>query len=172
MHIRILQESDAQTFQQLRLAALQNNPEAFGSTYDREAQFSLDTVKDRLRPTSDKFVLGAFVDKELAGIVSFVREGSVKTAHKANIYGMYVAPERRGSGIGRALLLELIEISKTCGGLEQLNLTVVSDNEAAKGLYHSLGFESYGVESNALKFNGCYYDEDLMALRLSISGGA
>jgi RimJ/RimL family protein N-acetyltransferase len=47
-----------------------------------------------------------------------------------------------------------------------MNLTVVSDNHPAKRLYESLGFETYGVERRALKYNGQYYDEDLMVLWL------
>ena len=41
MAIRILNKSDAKLYQEVRLSALKNNPEAFGSTYEREAQFSL-----------------------------------------------------------------------------------------------------------------------------------
>lgn len=93
-----------------------------------------------------------------------MRENSLKTSHKGNIFGMYVAPECRGQGLGKLLMVELISKAKHCNGLEQINLTVVSENNAAKKLYKSLGFEVYGVERNALKFNGQYVDEDLMVL--------
>ncbi|MFC4778948.1 GNAT family N-acetyltransferase [Paenibacillus sp. GCM10023252] len=167
MNIRILQESDAASYQQLRLSALQNSPEAFGSTYEREAAFCMETVAERVKPTPAKFVLGAFDDKmTLLGIVSFVRETGMKTAHKANIYGMYVAEEAQGKGIGRLLMMKLIELAQEYSGVEQLNLTVVSDNEPAKRLYGSLGFEVYGVERHALKYDGQYNDEDFMVLRL------
>lgn len=166
MNIRILNESDAQLYQDLRLSALKINPEAFGSTYEREANFTLETVKERIKPTNDKFSLGAFDDSKLVGIVTFMREGSPKTAHKGNIYGMFVMPEKRGQDLGKSLLLELISKAKSCNGLEQINLAVVSDNKPAKNLYSSIGFEVYGVEKNALKFNGNYFDEDLMVFKL------
>ncbi|GEO27969.1 hypothetical protein AAC03nite_37540 [Alicyclobacillus acidoterrestris] len=95
-----------------------------------------------------------------------MRENSLKTAHKGNVYGMYVAPEMRGRGLGKSLMLELINKARDCDGLEQINLTVVSKNEYAKRLYKSVGFEVYGVERNALKYNGQYFDEDLMVLFL------
>ena len=41
-------------------------------------------------------------------------------------------------------------------------LTVVSENEAARRLYRTLGFIEYGLERRALKQNGRYYDEVLM----------
>jgi RimJ/RimL family protein N-acetyltransferase len=40
---------------------------------------------------------------------------------------------------------------------------VVRDNEQARRLYASLEFREYGVEKNALKQDGRYYDEVLMA---------
>ncbi|RLL43875.1 N-acetyltransferase [Oceanobacillus piezotolerans] len=167
MNIRTLNESDAPLYQELRLSALKINPEAFGSTYEREVKFSIETVGQRLKPVKDKFVLGAFDDSgSLVGIVTFMRESSLKMNHKGNIFGMYVAPEGRGRGLGKSLMMELIGKVKNFDGLEQINLTVVSENESAKKLYKSLGFEVYGVERKALKFNGQYFDEDLMVLNI------
>ncbi|WML52247.1 GNAT family protein [Neobacillus sp. PS3-12] len=167
MNIRVLNESDAKLYQELRLRALKITPEAFGSTYEREVKFTLETVVDRLKPIEDKFVLGAFDDSNLlVGIVAFVRESGLKTAHKGNVYGMFVAPEMQGKSLGKSLLIELIRKAKNCNGLEQINLTVVSENETAKKLYKSLGFKVYGVERNALKFKGQYFDEDLMVLNI------
>jgi ribosomal protein S18 acetylase RimI-like enzyme len=167
MNIRVLEQSDAPLYQQLRLSSLKVNPEAFGSTFEREAVYTLETVVERIKSTTDKFVLGAFdARSSLVGIVTFMRETSLKTAHKGNVYGMYVAPEMRGKGLGKLLMLELIVMAKACDGLEQVNLTVVSNNGSAKKLYESVGFEVYGVERNALKFNGQYFDEDFMVLKL------
>ena len=165
MNIRILNEDDAQSYQKVRLSALKNNPEAFGSTYEREVEFSIATVKERIAPSTDSFVLGAFdYHCSLIGIVTFMRENSIKMRHKGNVFGMYVVSENRGQGVSKLLMAELIKEAKNCDGLEQLNLAVVSDNVAAKKLYNSLGFKVYGVERNALKFDGHYFDEDLMVL--------
>ncbi|XID94878.1 GNAT family N-acetyltransferase [Paenibacillaceae bacterium WGS1546] len=167
MVIRILQESDAHNYHELRLTGLRTNPEAFGSTYEREAQFAAETVIERIRPSKDKFVLGAFSESgSLSGIVAFVRDTGIKTAHKAHLYGMYVAEESRGQGLGRSLMQACIRMARECEGLEHIQLTVVSRNEAARKLYESLGFELYGVERNALKLNGRYDDEALMVLYL------
>lgn len=168
MNIRSLDESDAQLYQVVRLRALQNEPDSFGSTYEQEAARPLEKFVDRIQPTANKFTLGSFDDSQsLIGIVNFAREDRLKTAHKGNVYGMYVEPGFRGQGIGRSLLLALIEkATKECQGLEQIHLTVVSNNDPAKRLYTSLGFEVYGVEPYALKSSGHYLDEDLMMLRL------
>lgn len=167
MNIRVLDEPDARAYQELRLSALKINPEAFGSTYEREVKFTLETVVERMKPTRDKFVLGAFDDSgSLVGIVAFVRESGLKTAHKGNVFGMYIAPEMRGQGLGKSLILELIRKARGCDGLEQINLAVMSENDIAKKLYNSLGFKVYGVEYNALKYNGHYFDEDFMVLKV------
>jgi RimJ/RimL family protein N-acetyltransferase len=46
--------------------------------------------------------------------------------------------------------------------LEQLYLTVVIPNDAARQLYRSCGFVSYGIEERALKLGDRYWDEALM----------
>ncbi|WP_068780253.1 GNAT family N-acetyltransferase [Paenibacillus sp. GM2] len=169
MKIRVLQESDAQMYQQVRLDGLRKDPSAFGTTYDREEKFSLEMVAERIKPSMDKFVLGAFGDHgNLFGVVVFVRETGMKTRHKGNIYGMYVVPEKRGIGLGKELMGEVIRKAREMEGVEQLNLTVISNNNPAKKLYMSLGFEIYGQERNALKYENQYDDEDLMVLRFKV----
>ena len=166
MIIRKLRETDAEKYQEIRLNALKTDPEAFGSTYGREVEFSIEHVASRIAPTKDRFVLGALLNDELVGTATFMRESGLKTYHKGNVFGVYVKPDYRGRAIGKALLTELIEQAKQCEGLEQINLAVVNVNHSAKKLYESLGFEVYGTERNALKFNNHYFDEDLMVLKL------
>lgn len=168
MNIRLLNDSDAQVYKEARLRSLKNDPDAFGSTYAQEETKPLGHFAERIRHTKDQFTLGCFDDDNtLVGIVNFLREKRLKTAHKGNIYGMYVDPLLRGRGVGKALLTALIErATRECEGLEQIHLTVVSNNKSAKRLYVSLGFEVYGIEPQALKFEEQYFDEDLMILKL------
>ena len=51
----------------------------------------------------DSVVLGAF-EPQLVGLAGCFRMEGRKNAHKTLIWGMYVAPEARGLGTGRALL--------------------------------------------------------------------
>jgi ribosomal protein S18 acetylase RimI-like enzyme len=80
---------------------------------------------------------------------------------------MYVAPEARGRGLGRALLESLIAHARTLAGVERLTLSVVPDNQAAKSLYLRLGFVSYGLEPRAYCLDGEYWDSEHMALLLA-----
>jgi GNAT superfamily N-acetyltransferase len=52
-----------------------------------------------------------------------------------------VAPEERGSGLGRVLLLEATRRLATTDGVDVIGLAVVARNAQALGLYRSVGFE-------------------------------
>lgn len=169
MELRVLTEDDAQRYWPLRLRALRDEPDAFGSSYDEVKDRPLAEVAERLRPhlePPEAFTLGAFAGEELVGTVTLTREPRRKVAHKATITGMYVAPAARGQGIGKALLVEAIARARGFAGLEQIMLSVVSTNTTARGLYEGLGFESFGHEPHALKQDGQYLDEDYYVLWL------
>ena len=169
MEIRALASPDAAVFQRLRLQGLQESPTAFGSSYAEEIERPLDEVARRLgaEGNDESFVLGAFAaDGTLLGVTGLHRQARVKTGHKAHVWGMYVVPAFRGQGIGRALLEAVIERARALPGLRQLNLTVTASNEAARALYRSCGFETFGLERAALRVDGQYYDTEYMALRL------
>lgn len=164
--IRLLDSADAEIYREIRLKSLKDNPEAFLAVYELELDKSIEVTRNNLKPSDGRFTLGAFNENRVVGIVTFVRESGVKTNHKGNVYGMYVSPAFRGQGIGKALINKLVEQAKQCDGLERINLTVISNNDAAKNLYRSTGFNVYGTECNALKVGGHYWDEDLMVLIL------
>lgn len=164
MQIRALEPSDAERYREIRLNALRGSPEAFLTTYEMEREKPLEETRQQLQSSEGRFVLGVWADRELAGIVAFVRESHPKLRHKGNVYAMYVAPHWRGRGIGKALIAELVRRAQAIDGLEKLNLSVVSDNAAAKSLYESAGFRTYGTEPKAMKSQGGYLDEDLMTL--------
>jgi ribosomal protein S18 acetylase RimI-like enzyme len=122
-------------------------------------------------PTKDKvdsFTLGAFSDNQLAGIVSFARDGGdrEKLRHKGILFRMYVSKHFRGQGIAKKLIQALLERVKQIADIEQINLTVISNNDNAKTLYEKFGFVTFGSESNAIKWKGKYFTEDQMTLKL------
>jgi ribosomal protein S18 acetylase RimI-like enzyme len=59
-----------------------------------------------------------------------------RTAHVTDIY---VRPEARGTGVGRALLAELVTPARAAG-LEHVSLEVLLANHDARRLYERLGF--------------------------------
>jgi RimJ/RimL family protein N-acetyltransferase len=47
-----------------------------------------------------------------------------------------------------------------------LQAMVGTANHRARRMYHRLGFVPYGIERNALRIDGIFYDEELLALDL------
>lgn len=118
--------------------------------------------------TEDSFTLGMYENNVLAGVVSFERDGKNrrKLRHKGILFRMYVSSKFRGKGYSKLLMKAVIERVKKIKDIEQINLTVISSNEAAKSLYKQYNFVTYSSEKNAVKWNGSYLDEDSMALKL------
>ena len=169
MEVRILTEADGEAFWNIRLRALRDDPESFGSSYEEilERGIAGATQSLRKRDTSpDNATFGAFEGGTLAGIAGFRREEEVKKRHKGVIWGMYVPREMRGKGIGKALLQAAIAYAKTMPQLEQINLSVVLTSREARQLFISLGFQTYGLERHALKLHDRYFDHELMTLHL------
>lgn len=167
MEIRLLQESDAASYWDLRLEALKNHPEAFGSSYEEAVRREnpVQGVKRNLA-NPDNYTFGAFDGDSLIGMVTLLREPSGKMRHRGNIYAMYVKRDYGGKGVGSALMEAAVKQARSLEGLEQLNLAVVTTNVSANKLYRKMGFEIFGTEKHALKIGNSYVDEHHMVLFL------
>jgi RimJ/RimL family protein N-acetyltransferase len=164
--VRRLMAADAEPYRAWRLAGLSDRPEAFSASYEDEAAEPLAWFAERLEAN---VVLGGWRDAStLAGVAGLRLPRPGKSSHKAELWGMFVSPEARRTGLATALLAQLTE--RAAAVVEELRLTVVTSNAEAVRLYEKAGFRAYGLERRALKVGGRYYDELLMSLRL-LAGG-
>jgi ribosomal protein S18 acetylase RimI-like enzyme len=152
---------DVTQYRELRLLALQSHPEAFGSSFEEEAALSESAFAERLTSGA---VFGAWSGSQLMGCAGLAGREKTKLRHKAVLWGMFVRPEARGCGIGKRLVDEAIAHART--RFEEVLLTVVEENAAARRLYVSAGFKEYGLEPCTIKVAMVYSHEVLMRLPL------
>lgn len=161
--VRRLGVPDAAGYRDLRLEGLRSHPKAFGASWEDEAGRDLAWFAERLERN---VVFGGWVgDSGLAGAAGLHVPEAAKLRHKGVLWGMFVRPQARRTGLATALVGRVIEQARTM--VEEIRLTVVASNTAAIRLYTTAGFKEYGLERRALKLGDEYHDELLMALPLT-----
>lgn len=165
--LRTFAPSDAAAFQTLRLQALQAHPAAFFSSPEEQADMPLDAVAQGICPSPDSWAIGAWHNDQLVATMGLQRHQPLKLAHKAEIWGVYVAPAFRGQGIAHAMLARTLSHARSMQGLQQVQLGVLSSNHGAIALYLHHGFVRFGTEPRCVYAEGRYHDEDWMLCALS-----
>lgn len=157
--VRQLTAADAPAFRDLRLFGLDESPAAFGGSYAEEQHRS---VEDFAGSIASSHIAGGFIGNQLAAVAGFYVVDRLKSAHRGNIWGVYVHPGARRQGAGRAVLEAVITHARS--KVLQVHLSVTVGSKAI-ALYQQLGFTIYGTEPRALCVNGEFFDEHLMVLR-------
>ncbi len=165
--IRQLEPSDSSTYFQVRLDVLRLNPEAFATGAEDWSKATDEQVRNLLEKSDqDDFVLGAFQNGELAGVVGFKREKKHSVAHKGTIWGLAVLPCFRNQGIGKKLLKALISRASMNPELEYIRAVVTISDPHAKHVFNTLGFTCYGTEQHGIKEGSRFFDQAFMSLSL------
>jgi ribosomal protein S18 acetylase RimI-like enzyme len=151
--IRRLVTSDAHDYRSMMLEAYERHPDAFTSSVAERASLPMSWWELRLKDDAQAhdLVLGAFHGSRLAGVAGLSFESREKARHKAHLFGMYVPHSMRKGGIGKALVLAVLEHAQRRAGVKVVQLSVTEGNGAAQGLYERCGFVPYGVEPYAVE---------------------
>jgi len=160
--IRRLRKGDGENCRTIRLEALRHEPEAFGSTYEKESERDAAAFEDRVIAGC---IFGAFSAKRIVGMAGFYQESGEKFEHKGVLWGMYVNRDFRSFGIGSDLVSAVLDHAKEV--VDLVSLAVATENTLAMALYRKMGFQTYGVEARALKIQERYVSETLMVRDLS-----
>jgi GNAT superfamily N-acetyltransferase len=141
--VRALGEDDWATYRQMRLAALQESPDAFVSTYEEESAYEEDFWRLRMRRS---IRLLAERDDRPVGVASLgdaisVDDDVVQKALSsvAELFAMWVEPESRGTGVAWRLV-DAAAAQARQDNRSHLMLWVVVDNGRAVAFYSSAGF--------------------------------
>jgi len=146
-----------EVYRDIRLDALQCEPQAFGSSYSKEKSFTKEKWMERIATRYNTIAIengkaigtmGAYISNEAVGKV-------------ANIVGVYVIGDARGRGLGLKLFDFVIAKVKEDHKLAKIALTVNKVQLHAVALYKKLGFKVVGEETT-LMGDGKEYTELLM----------
>ena len=164
--IRRLDHRDAGGWASLRMEALEAHPLTFGSSVPDDPSALVGQFIERLAPSEDAAIFGAFVGPSMIGIVGIRRNDGGKERHEALVWGMYVTTDARRCGAGAALLEQAIAQARAWPGVEQVYLAVSDAAPDAKRLYERTGFIAWGHEARALSWHGRDVGETHMVLDL------
>lgn len=145
----------------LRLEALREQPAAFASSYAYERAFSDEVWIARLTSAFQRdhnLTCFAELKGELVGMAGANWSAREKIRHVATIYGVYVSPAQRGTGIAAHLMDALLDQLSALPQLEKVGLTVNSACAPATRLYERFGFQHVGTARRELYVAGTYYD--------------
>jgi predicted GNAT family acetyltransferase len=145
--LRRLGPDDWETYREIRLAALADSPDAFGSTLERERELGEDDWRRRL--TGPVYVVEDPRPVAVGGIFD--------NAGTPHVWGMWTHPEHRGRGHARRILDALIPP----GTPAQLDVNIT--NGGARVAYERYGFVGTG-EVEPLR-SGSDQQIELMVLR-------
>ncbi|MGE0825618.1 MAG: N-acetyltransferase family protein [Candidatus Binatia bacterium] len=163
--IRLLTPDDTDALVRLRREALESEPLAFSASLEDDRGLDADFVRQSLAETRDSAVFGAF-SPGLVGMVGVYRDPQRKAAHKAHIWGMFVQPAFRQSGIGDDLFSAAIRHVRGMPRVSQVHLGVSETAEPARRLYERHGFKVWGTEPCALSYREHLVAEHHMVLML------
>ncbi len=161
IEIVTLQPDEWQEYKNIRIEALQNEPQAFGANYEdalkKPDEEWIDRVKAAVTENKD-IMLFARVDGKIVGMIGAYFHKSPETETVGNIWGVYVSEAYRGKGVAKKLMEKLLERLRA-KGLHEAKLEVNVEQSAALGLYQKMGFVIVEKLEKALVKNGKYYNE-------------
>lgn len=133
--VRILDAEDWQDYRTARLAALRESPEAFVATVAEEEGYEDDVWRERMK-RSERLV--ALRGGDTVGVVS-VGQGESEDGNVGEIFGLWVAPQARGTGVATALVKRGAELVRERGQTHVV-YWVGTENGRAVAFASGMGF--------------------------------
>ena len=145
MEVRRIQPDDWALLRDMRLRALRDAPEAFGQTYENAAAEPELEWRGAARAASGGDRRTWLIARSDGGAEAGQRSevGMVQARRRSPddclVFSMWVAPEARREGVGRALIDAAADWARGWGG-RRIVLWVTGVNEGAQRFYERIGF--------------------------------
>jgi ribosomal protein S18 acetylase RimI-like enzyme len=136
--VRALSEDDWETFRAVRLAALTDAPGAFAAKADEERRYDEAFWRLRLRRSVRLVAESSAGGNRQLGVVS-LGQGNDDEDGVAEIFGLWVAPEARGTGVATKLVAASAERARQ-DGRTHVSYWVGTDNGRAVAFASGMGF--------------------------------
>lgn len=134
--------------------------EGLGITLEEEEIF----IENNRKQDNALFIV-AEIDGQIVGNLNFVGGMKLRTRHVGE-FGVSVLKAFWGQGIGKELMMYLIDWAEATGIVTKINLKVRPENIRGIKLYKSLGFIEEGLQTRDYLIQGKYYDSIIMGLQL------
>jgi ribosomal protein S18 acetylase RimI-like enzyme len=148
--VRAVRAGEGERLRKLRLAALANDPDAFGSTLAAEQELPAAWWDGWAARSEAGVEQRTFVVVDAAGLwmgLALVRIVAPEERSHAELNAMWVAPEARGQGAATALA-DACAAWATEHGCSTLGLNVVVGNAEALAAYERAGFAVRGQKTD------------------------
>lgn len=114
---------------------------------------------------NNSIILVAAIDDKIVSIASINSNQKARSKH-VGTFGIVIAEQFCGLGLGRKIMDHLIEWAKLNGVTKKITLVTREDNDRAIALYKKVGFEEEGMLKKENYINGVYYNTIIMGLLL------
>jgi GNAT superfamily N-acetyltransferase len=138
--LRRAELGDEAILRELRLQALSDSPEAFGSTLEKELAR---TTADWQRWMSPGVTLILYESAGARGMVAGLHDESDPAV--VHLMAMWVHPNIRGSGGADELVAAVVAWAASVSA-KLVRLKVIQGNERARHFYERMGFRPTGIE--------------------------
>src|SRR4051812_10659104 len=164
--VRALGEDEWDQYRSVRLSALEESPEAFVATVDEERAYEEDFWRNRMRRSQRLIAEQEGAPVGVASVGQARHDGERDNEKVAELFGLWVAPAARGTGVATQLVQAGAEAARK-EGRSHLAYWVGADNGRAVAFASGFGFRPPDSR-RPMRVKGDDDDQDEVAMVLPL----
>ena len=164
--VRALGEDEWEQYRSVRLNALEESPEAFVASVDEERAYEEDFWRNRMRRSQRLLAEQEGAPVGVASVGQARHEGERDNEKVAELFGLWVAPAARGTGVATQLVQAGADAARQ-QGRSHLAYWVGADNGRAVAFASGFGFRPTDSR-RPMRVKASDDDEDEVAMVLPL----